>query len=101
MIAVARNCPVGVDLEKIREDLDIAPLLRRLGETNLPDLSVPGLYHRWTQREARSKAAGAALFDTPREDSHAVDVSAPDGYAASVALIGENPVVRYCDAGNL
>jgi 4'-phosphopantetheinyl transferase len=84
LIAVSRSAPVGVDIERIRPNVDIAALLRRLGETDLP-ATIPELYQRWTQREARSKAAGGQLFIPPPPDICAIDVPAPEGYAASVA----------------
>jgi 4'-phosphopantetheinyl transferase len=94
MVAVTRSIPVGVDLERIRANIDIAALLRRLGETQLPE-TIPALYQAWTHREAKSKAAGGALFDTPRSEARVADVTAPEGYAASVALIGYTPEIRY------
>ena len=54
MIAVTRSIPVGVDIERIRPNIDMAPLLRRLGETDLPD-TTQQLYQMWTRREAKSK----------------------------------------------
>ena len=84
LIAVSTSTPVGVDIERIRTNVDIAALLRRLGEADLPE-TIPELYHRWTRREARSKAAGGQLFVTPLSGIHAIDVPAPEGYAASVA----------------
>jgi 4'-phosphopantetheinyl transferase len=90
LIAVSRSAPVGVDIERIRPNVDIAALLRRLGETDLPE-TIPELYHRWTRREARSKAAGGQLFVAPPPGIHAIDVPAPEGYAASVAT-NETPV---------
>ena len=94
LIAVAETTPVGVDIERIRPKVDIAALLRRLSETDLPD-TIPALYQRWTQREARSKAAGGELFAPPRADIIALDIHAPEGYAASIACAGSPPVVRY------
>jgi 4'-phosphopantetheinyl transferase len=84
LIAVSRDAPVGVDIEQIRSNVDIAALLRRLGETDLPE-TIPELYQRWTRREARSKAAGGQLFIAPPPAIHAVDVPAPEGYTAAVA----------------
>jgi 4'-phosphopantetheinyl transferase len=94
MIAIARSAQVGVDIERMRPNIDIAALLRRLGETDLP-ATVPELYQVWTRREARTKATGGPLFEKPSPDAHAADVKAPEGYAASVALAGFAPVVRY------
>jgi len=98
LVAVSRRVPVGVDIERLRDNVEMAKLLERLGETDLPD-SRPDLYHRWTQREAKTKATGAALFDRPAGDIHAIDIGAPEGYAASIALVGHEPVVRYRTLG--
>jgi 4'-phosphopantetheinyl transferase len=99
MIAVARSIPVGVDIERIRPNVDMVPLLRRLGETDLTG-AAQELCQVWTRREAKSKAAGGALFDKPSGNTCAVDVNAPAGYAASVALVGYEPDVRYCGNGS-
>lgn len=98
MIAVTHGVPVGVDIERIRPGLDMAPLLERLGETSLPRESGD-LYRVWTRREARVKAEGGALFEKPAENICAVDVDAPDGYVASLALVGYEPDVHYCGNG--
>jgi 4'-phosphopantetheinyl transferase len=99
LVAVTHGISVGVDIERIRANVDMAPLLIRLGETNLPE-TTQDLYQVWTRREARSKAAGGALFDQPAENARAVSLKAPDGYAASVALVSREPQVRYCGDGN-
>jgi 4'-phosphopantetheinyl transferase len=98
MVAVARSVPVGVDIEQMRANVDMAALLRRLGETDLPQ-AEPELYRAWTRREARTKAEGRALFDKPADDTRATEIAAPRGYAASVALAGYEPVVRYRTLG--
>jgi len=95
MVAVARSVPVGVDIERIRANVDMAALLRRLGETELPQ-AEPELYRAWARREARTKAEGGPLFTRPADDTCAIDIAAPAGYAASVALAGYRPEVRYC-----
>jgi 4'-phosphopantetheinyl transferase len=99
VIAVARSAPVGVDIERIRPNIEMAALLHRLDETDLPE-TTQGLYQRWTVREAKSKAAGGALFDKPADNIFAADLTAPAGYAASVALVGCKPIVHYCGNGN-
>jgi 4'-phosphopantetheinyl transferase len=103
MIAVSRSIPVGVDIERIRPGVDMVPLLHRLGEINIAETELPEqtrqLYQVWTRREAKSKAAGGALFDKPSDNVCAIDVAAPAGYAASVALVGYEPEVRYCGGG--
>jgi 4'-phosphopantetheinyl transferase len=92
-VAVARNVPVGVDIERIRENVDMAALLRRLGEKSIPETREE-LYRAWTRREATSKAAGGALFDQWEHDFGVCELEAPDGYCGSVALIGYEPYVR-------
>jgi 4'-phosphopantetheinyl transferase len=94
MIAVAREIPVGVDIERMRPEVEIGQLLQRIEETDLPE-TVPELYHAWTRREAKTKAIGGALFDKPVGDVRVIDAAAPEGYAASVALVGRTPVIRY------
>jgi 4'-phosphopantetheinyl transferase len=98
MIAVSHSIPVGVDIERLRANVDMVPLLQRLGEIDLPD-ETQQLYQVWTRREAKSKAAGGALFDKPADNIRVVDVNAPPNYAASVALVGYEPEVHYCAGG--
>lgn len=94
MIAVTRATPVGIDLEAIRENVDIAKLLRRIGETELAG-STGDLYHVWTRREARTKATGGQLMEIPAADLRVADLRAPKGFAASVALLGADPEPHY------
>jgi 4'-phosphopantetheinyl transferase len=98
IIAIARSIPVGVDIERMRGNVDMAALLRRLGETDLPQ-AEPELYRTWTRREARTKAEGGALFDKPADHTCAIDIAAPAGYAASVALAGYQPVAEHRSLG--
>jgi len=94
MVAVTRGVPVGVDIERIREGLDMGAMLRRLGETNLPD-TEKALFSVWTRREAVSKAIGGALFRPPDGDFRVVDLEAPEGYSASLATMGRYPRHLY------
>ncbi|MDP9053571.1 MAG: hypothetical protein M3N93_04620 [Acidobacteriota bacterium] len=98
MIAVTQGMPVGIDIERIRANVDMRPLLKRLGESDLPD-TTEALYQRWTEREAKSKATGGALFDTPGADLFTAALNAPEGYAATLALQGCEPEIRYCGDG--
>ena len=95
MVAVCPTAPVGVDLEAIREKLDIAKLLTRTGETNLPT-GPQALFQRWTERESRTKAAGIPLLQQPDANIFSVAINAPAGFAASVALVGATPLPNYC-----
>jgi 4'-phosphopantetheinyl transferase len=94
LIAVCRGVPVGVDIERMRPKVDMAALLRRLGEPEIPE-SAEGQLQAWTRREARSKARGGALFDPPASEVRAATIEAPAGYAASVALVGCEPSPVY------
>jgi 4'-phosphopantetheinyl transferase len=95
IVAVTRGIPVGVDVERIRPNVDVAALLRRLGEPDLAFQQATDSFNAWTRREARTKASGAALFNMPAKDVYAVDINAPAGYAAAVALVGHKPVPEY------
>jgi hypothetical protein len=77
-------------------DVDIAKLLARIGEPGLEG-STEELFHAWTRREARTKALGLPLMEIPGEGVRAIDIEAPAGFAASVALVGFDPVVHRCN----
>lgn len=96
MIAVTQCTPVGIDIERIRENVNMVPLLQRLGETNLPD-DQAGLYRAWTRREAMTKAVGGALMEVPQGDFRVCDLEAPPGYRAALALVGCDPMVHHHD----
>ncbi len=94
MVAVTVDAQVGIDLEFMRPNLNLADLLRRIGETNLPE-SREDLYQVWTGREARTKALGAPLMRVPHGDFRLVTLQAPEGYAASLVLVGFDPGISY------
>jgi len=94
LAVVTSGFPVGIDLETIRANVDIAKLLRRLGEAE-PTGTTEELFHLWTRREARTKALGGQLMLAPEGDLRVADVTAPAGFAASVALLGATPEPRH------
>jgi len=94
LVAVSTHAPVGVDVERIRENVDIAALLRRLRETDLPE-NRDACFRRWAHREARSKAHGGPLMIMPPGDTYSADVEMDARYVAAVALIGHSPSTRY------
>jgi 4'-phosphopantetheinyl transferase len=94
-VAVSQVIPVGIDIESIRDNVEIGKLLRRIGETQTQG-PKEHLFHVWTRREARTKALGSPLMEIPRLDVVATDIVAPAGFAASVALINRAPQVSYC-----
>ena len=95
MIAVSEGAAVGIDLEAIRGNVEIAQLLERIGETQLSG-STQELFQVWARREARTKAIGGTLMEIPAGDLRVVDLAAPQGFAAALAMVGCDPVVRYC-----
>lgn len=95
MVAICSSTPVGIDLEEIRDKVDMAKLLARTGETNLPS-GTQALFQRWTERESRTKATGSPLLQQPEANIISVPIQAPAGFAASVALVSAVPQPRYC-----
>jgi 4'-phosphopantetheinyl transferase len=69
VIAVGAELQLGVDIEKIREEVDTAALAQRFfspregaGLQALPvNLRVPGFFACWTRKEAFLKATGTGL----------------------------------------
>ena len=94
MVAVTRGVPVGIDIERIRDNVDMAALLRRLGVTDLPE-GRSNLFRAWNRREAMTKAVGGALMDTPAGNFGICDLEAPEGYSAALALQEHTPQIRY------
>ena len=93
-VAVSREVPVGIDVERIRDRVDIAALLRRLGEGDFP-ADRESCFQRWARREAKSKAAGGPLMAPVSEEALWSDLEAAPGYAAAVALLGHPPRPEY------
>jgi 4'-phosphopantetheinyl transferase len=94
MVAVTRGVPVGIDIERIRDNVDMAALLRRLGVTDLPE-GRSNLFRAWNRREAMTKAVGGALLDSPAGNFGICDLEAPEGYSAALALPEHTPGIRY------
>lgn len=95
MIAVSKDAAVGIDVERLRPNVDMAALLARLGETDLPT-DLDGLHQRWTRREAATKARGGKLFDPIDAGIRIVDLAAPAGHFAALAAVDAMPEARYC-----
>jgi len=80
-LAVARLAPVGVDVEQVRDHLDVSGLARyaltpdeRVGLAGLPSSErVPAFLTSWTRKESVLKATGAGL----RVAASSFSVSAP------------------------
>ncbi len=93
MIAVTYTAPVGIDIERIRADVDIAKLLLRIGESAAG--TTAELFQTWARREAKTKAVGGPLMEIPLGDLRVIDLKAPAGHAAALALAGKDPRVLY------
>jgi 4'-phosphopantetheinyl transferase len=94
MVAVSVCAPVGVDLEAIRENVDIVKLLLRIGETEIGG-SREESFRVWSRREARTKAVGGPLMEIPTADLRVVDLIAPPGFVAALAMLERHPEVSY------
>lgn len=97
--AVCRDRDVGVDVERISQDVDVEAVARRYFSkteqdalTALPTtLQLHAFYECWTRKEAYLKALGVGLSglerfdaDAPNWSLHSID--AGSGYAAAVAV---------------
>lgn len=114
LIGVASDREVGVDLEREREDADVAALAR--DHLSLIDqtavLHAPAerrrtvFFEAWARHEARRKLHGLALEDPlPNLDGHSVVIvralNVPQGWAAAVAAEGSTWRVRRREAEEL
>ncbi|MFG3226579.1 4'-phosphopantetheinyl transferase family protein [Kitasatospora sp. NPDC048194] len=115
LLAVAPR-PVGVDVELVRPGLDADRLARRFFPHRERELVAsggrPAFARLWTRKEACVKAAGGRLTEgmvlpvahaaaqaTVRGPAggpltgpwRVADLSLPEGYAGSVALLGDGP----------
>lgn len=106
---------VGIDVERIRRDLDWRPVARvalpaahvQAIASQPAERSLPAFFAEWTTREALGKAVGVGLGVPPDElDRRAralapswtlAAVSAPSGYRAAVAVA--QPAVRVRQLG--
>lgn len=90
LIVVAREVDVGIDVERIREDVELEVIARRtfsaaetasLCKLNGQDY-IEGFYCCWTRKEAFVKALGLGLS----ADLSAFDVSVEPGHAQLLAV---------------
>jgi 4'-phosphopantetheinyl transferase len=98
LVAVSVGPEVGVDVERVRDGLDVMALARRaLPPSAVDELSstpptarTTAFFRLWVRHEATVKCLGIGLDDQSASvgvDGLVVeDVSASDGYAAAVAI---------------
>ena len=101
LVAVSRERPVGVDVERIEARRDVLALAERaLGAEGAaavhaaPDADRSAVFHRaWARREAVAKCAGTGLSTPPPDAARQViDLEVGHGYAAALAVAGAAPV---------
>lgn len=127
LVGIAHKCKVGVDVELIREDLELEDLARRyfsLREVSelmalKDEQRVIGFFNCWTRKEAYIKAQGLGLslpldsFDVSLGEPALLHATRPDAkvasrwslrsldvesnYAAALAVEGNNLEVQCWD----
>ena len=95
MVAITRVAPVGVDIERVRTVPNAERILARffpphqIDEILSDDRRELRFVQAWTEAEARVKARGEGMWRVATPDERAVlrPLVAPDGYAASLAVL--------------
>ncbi len=100
LIATRVGAEVGVDLERVREDVRGAGIARDiLGE----ELGGGDFFRLWTRREALAKACGRGIASPLRDEDRARftvrDCDILPGFAAAVASEGCDWSIRVLQAG--
>lgn len=108
MVAIGQGREVGVDLEMIREDVEVLKLAERFFSdreqlymrSSAPELRIREFFHYWVAKEAVLKAEGVGLAALQSCEIDWSNGSGRDG--VSVRLAGHSPlpwVVRTLDCG--
>ena len=108
VVAVARSMSIGVDLERIRGDLDFVAIARRAFGDDVADRLVllpgegqgPEFFRTWVREEARGKCRGTGLVE-PDDAARATaafvsDVDFKTGYAGALAATADPAIVLGC-----
>ncbi len=114
LFALTEGVPVGVDVERVRADIDPAGLAQRVLAPGEAARSAAEFFRYWVRKEAMVKATGdglrAPMSDLtvtpaaepagllrygPRPNLRASmsDLTVPDGYAAAVAVLSASPIL--------
>jgi 4'-phosphopantetheinyl transferase len=100
LVAVSEDGAVGIDVERVEPTRDFLALAERaLGQEDVAAVGAAAagersavFYNAWVRHEARLKCLGAGLTGPVPDSPVAVQpVDAEPGYAAAVALAGEEP----------
>ena len=105
LVAVARDREVGVDVERVKPERDLATLAERAlapeAAAAVREAAEPRraqlFYELWTQHEARLKCLGVGLATRPTCPTPPIAVQSlpiDPGFAAALALAGEAVPVR-------
>lgn len=115
LVAVSRHGEVGVDIERVRPDVEHAGLANRFFTPDesaalreLPDdARLTAFFELWVRKEAVSKASGAGLGDGLGHLDVRTDVvggrwsvtalEAPPGFTAALAVEEASPAHRLLD----
>jgi 4'-phosphopantetheinyl transferase len=98
LIAVTRGREVGVDVERVVDDIEIDPIMEHYFEpkeawdlrTAPPEERLARFFDLWTRKEACLKAEGSGLGGMARSDRFGVRNLCPGpGYAGAVASEGD------------
>jgi len=99
LIAVTRGREVGVDVERVQNDIEFEPIVEHYFEpgeawdlrTAPPHERVPRFFDLWTRKEACVKAEGGGLGERMQADRFGVHNLRPaHGYAGAVASEGHD-----------
>lgn len=109
LLAVASERAVGIDIERIRNDIAIEDIVMRfLPESECkrinslgPEEKLVDLFQLWTQREARIKGDGTSLNLDGHEPPgwNAQPLMVEQGYAGALAYQGDAPRIEYRNGG--
>jgi 4'-phosphopantetheinyl transferase len=106
LIAVARDVTLGVDVEQVRDNVDVRGVAHRffaerdwrMLDALPPDQQRPGFFRCWSRKEAMIKASGSTIaigLDSEVPGQWWLhDLEPWDGYAAALAADAPGLVVR-------
>jgi len=103
LVAFSATHEVGIDVERLDPSTDCAAVAERIfppddyrAWSSLPPAGqLPAFFQLWTRHEARLKALGHGLAESPDDASIAalpcIDLTLPSGYAGAVAFRAPPP----------
>lgn len=114
LYAFTKASPIGVDIERIREDIEALSLAERFFSPNetvalknqSPQQQIPAFFRIWTRKEAFIKAVGEGLsfplhefeVNLDEESAKLLSIRASAEAAAQWTLLTLNPGINYIGA---